>query len=402
MHTSTESQCVNDGISTKSQKRAFVTTHHITSQPFSQCVKYLFSDLSAYWIHAMGLDDVNHFRRNECVTVKEGFVIYSCDLVTFDPECVKLSTPDDLSLFAECIGSPLIGLLLHDRWYKGDMVRLKRIILSSDKTRLEQFVTNCLWERGYEDNYTLGQQLSIRMTTNLIQSGLDFKHNMSQNTMLRGRGWSCVKFEKVLTSITSVADITKRYKCGLTYVVLELCRANAQHTLSLLRKNFTNVFTNTLWDNVCLIRDAVHSAEILKRLYQLFKLGCINLLFVTDSENYLHTHKLFYIYNSMKFYYYCLSNRFVFYANDYETLYLIHTVVMLEIINGGFLNSFTLEKSPMMHPLELNSRRCNALKRAALYNKTLCNDMELKVDFIKGKRITTGTHHPSRVVQIQL
>lgn len=96
------------------------------------------------------------------------------------------------------------------------------------------------------------------------------------------------------------------------------------------------------------------------------------------------------------------KNRFVFYYDDYETLYFIYTIIMLEIINGGCLNSFTLEKSPIMHPLELNSRRCNALKRAAVYNKTLCNDIELKVDFIKGKRITTGSHDPNRIVQINI
>ncbi len=72
----------------------------------------------------------------------------------------------------------------------------------------------------------------------------------------------------------------------------------------------------------------------------------------------------------------------------------------IEILNGGCLNSFTLEKSLLMNPLELNSRRVNALKRAAAYGKTLNNDMELKIDFIKGRRIKTGTNYCQRLVDI--
>nr|AGS18816.1 P47 [Pieris rapae granulovirus] len=378
----------------------FTTIHTISSQYFPQCVKYLFPELNVYWCYSKKLK--NCIKRNEQINVKEGFVSYVCDFVEFNMNALTKCTPEDLDLYAECVSAPILSLILKDRWFKGDFKRLKQIIELTDHNKLLRFIENCLWERSYEDNYTLGQQLSIRMTTNLIQSGLDFKHHVNNNSLLQGRGWNCKDFEKALSTIKSVADITKRYKYNITYVMLELERNNMHYTLSLLRCHFTHVITNQLIDNVCLIKENATSACILKRIKQLLNNRLVNVVFVTDTENYLHTHKIFYIYNSMKFYYYCLKNRFVFYYDDYETLYFIYTIIMLEIINGGCLNSFTLEKSPIMHPLELNSRRCNALKRAAVYNKTLCNDIELKVDFIKGKRITTGSHDPNRIVQINI
>lgn len=352
-----------------------------------------------FWSHCCGF--AGCARRDKRVLVKEGFVAYSCEFVKFDVNAVENSTPEDLDVFAECASSPTLALLLKDRWFKGDYGRLRRILNLKDHSRLSSFVENCLWERGYEDNYTLGQQMSIRMTTNLIQSGLDFKHHVKDDRETGARGWKCKEFEKSVSTIKSVADITKRYKWNRTYVVLELDNNNIAYLKSLLESHFEGVVTNDLTPNVCVVKNGESpSICVLRRIVPLMKKRLVNVLFVTDTENYLRTHNLFYLYNSVKFYYYCLKNRFVFHYDDYETLYFIHTIVSLEVINGGSLNSFTLEKSPIMHPLELNSRRCNALKRAAVSNKTLCNDMDLKVDFIRGRRITTGTHDPDRFVYV--
>ncbi|AAQ21656.1 p47 [Cryptophlebia leucotreta granulovirus] len=380
-------------------QQAFLNRIHFKSQYFPQSVKYLFKDLSVFWTVCNKAE--NYYKINEIVLVKDGFVCYSCDFVKFNISLLENgSTPEDLELFAECLGEPILALVFKDRWFKGDFKRLKCMLTLKDYTKLKAFVKNCLWERSYENNYTLGQQLSIRMTTNLIQSGLDFKHHVNDNRSDHSRGWNCKEFEKLVSTITSVADITKRYKWQITYILLELDRNNISYTLSVLNKNFKTVISNNFIDNICLIRVKGESLTVLKRLNNLLKHRLLNVVFVTDTENYLHIDKVFYVYISMKFYYYCLKNKFVFHQEDYETLYYIHTIILLEIFNGGSLNSFTLEKSPIMHPLELNSRRCNALKRAAVYNKTLCNDMEMKVDFIKGKRITTGTHDPNRLVQI--
>nr|UYX49690.1 P47 [Darna trima granulovirus] len=384
----------------ESQSSRFVIIETVESQFFPQCVKYLFDQLSVYLCKCNNVRGTH--KLHERTIVKEGFVSYACDFVHFDVDAIESCTPEDLDLFAECANSPPLALLLKDRWFKGDFDRLKRIVIMNNRTKLLRFIENCMWERNYEDYYTLGQQLSIRMTTNLIQSGLDFKHHTAKDnsSTLYGRGWKCDEFEKILLSIKSVADITKRYKCTQTYVMLEIDSNNVVYAKSLLNANFL-VITNDAIDNVCLIKSEGGSAPVLERLQLMIEARLVNVLFVTDTENYLHTHAVFYVYNSMKFYYYCLKNKFVFYTDDYETLYFVYTIVMLEIVNGGCLNSFTLEKSPVMHPLELNSRRCNALKRAAAYNKTVHNDMELKVDFIKGKRITTGSHDPNRILCIR-
>ncbi|AER41489.1 P47 [Epinotia aporema granulovirus] len=375
----------------------------LKSQYFPQCVKYLSEELFAYWL--MCRCDDGWIVRNKEMVVKEGFVAFKCTFMKFNFDSTHDCCPADLELYAthgsglSQHDAKLLMLVLRDRWYKGDFERLKKILCMSSYDRLLNFVENCIWERSYEDNYTLGQQLSIRMTTNLIQSGLDFKHHISEEVVKNGRGWDDVDFEKMLCTIKSVADITKRYRWSHCYVILELDRQNICSVLGVLRKKFV-VKLNSLIDNVCMIKEK-NSRKVLGIIKPLIVDRMVNVVFVTDTENYIHTNKIFYIYNSMKFYYYCLKNRYVFFYNDYETLYLVYTIVMIEVINGGCLNSFQLEKSTMMHPLELNSRRCNALKRAAVYNKTLCNDMELKVDFIHGKRITTGTHNPSRIIDIK-
>lgn len=396
--------------SLSNRKSYFYRIEYIKSQYFPQCVKYLFSDLVQYWLVCkVGIQECKLYNLMcSNLEVKEGFVSINATFVKFDLNYVLECNPEELEIFVKygttglCDKQKfLLLIVLKDRWYKGDFDRIKKILNMNNYGKLTAFVENCLWERGYEDNYTLGQQLSIRMTTNLIQSGLDFKHHVSDEKKSKGRAWNDASFEKMLCCIRSVADVTKRYKWSQIYIVIELDRNNLECIKCMLQNNF-NLITNKLIDNVCLLNctKEKQSVTTLNKLTPIIKSRHINILFVTDTENYIDNH-VFYIYNSMKFYYYCLKNRFVFEYSDYETLYLLYTIVVIEILNGGCLNSFTLEKSPIMHPLELNSRRCNALKRAAAQNKMVCNDMELKVDFVKGKRITTGTHNPNRLVEIK-
>nr|ANY57570.1 PlxyGVORF51 protein [Plutella xylostella granulovirus] len=384
---------------------AFCNILSITSQPFPQCVKYLSSYVSRYtlWCRTSGEDYIEiDFK----LVVSEGFVQFKNTYIRFDidQEC----TPNDLVMYAKYArlegvhsdqDKSLIALVFKDRWFKGDRIRLRKLLNLKDYSKLLVFLENILWERSYEDNYTYGQQLSIRMTTNLIQSGLDFKHQLSEDGTRAGRGWEDQSFEKMINSIKNVADVTKRYKFQKIYVMLELDRNNLEELVVFLKNNYVTI-RNANIDNVVLLSCEKSSLPVLNQLQQYIKAKYINVLLVTDNENYIHTHKIFYIYNSLKFYYYCLKNKFVFSIGDYETLYLLYTIVVLEYLNGGYLNSFTLEKSQLMHPLELNSRRCNALKRAASFSKTLNNEFELKIDFIKGKRITTGTHCASRLVDI--
>lgn len=391
----------------------FYHTRHFRSQYFPQCVKYLFPVIADYMLYCgVTNDDGVYYKMNERILVQEGFAALEVSFVKFslDEEC----TPEDLEMFVKYAtlagvktsnDRRLLLMLLKDRWFKGDFVRLRKLLRLANFTQILVFAKNCLWERGYEDYYTLGQQLSIRMTTNLIQSGLDFKHQIADNgeeVVDSTRGWTDPVFIKMLSSIKTVADITKRYKSNNTYVMLELDTVNKSLILEILKKHFIVLENETL--NVCLVHCNKNKGSrlVLETLASLVFERYVNVVFVTDSEAYINSHRVFYIYNSMKFYYYCLKNLFVFDYRDYETLYLIYTIVCIEILNGGCLNSFTLEKSSLMNPLELNSRRVNALKRAAAQNKTLNNDMELKIDFIKGKRIKTGTNYCQRLVEINV
>ena len=163
----------------------FYVTRQLTSQYFPQCVKYLFPAIADYMLYSAGENVADYTKMHECVRVNEGFVSLDVTFVRFYLENVDQCTPDDLEVFVEHsrlvgVRSPedrkLLLILLKNLWFKGDFKRLRKFVQLSDYTKVLKFVENCLWERGYEDFYTLGQQLSIRMTTNLIQSGLDFKH----------------------------------------------------------------------------------------------------------------------------------------------------------------------------------------------------------------------------------
>ncbi|AAR28805.1 p47 [Leucania separata nucleopolyhedrovirus] len=395
----------------------FATYVDVTSQRLPQCCKYM-SETIAYYLYYSSTGD-NDLRNVHLVDKKlqvdhESFVHIKCRFVKFDVsalgdergECV----PNDLKTYVEVRYADrltphqrhLFNLLLTDRWYKGDRVRLMRILCLADPSPLIAFVCNTLWERGYEDHYTLGQQLSIRITTKLIQSGLDFKHHQVDDSSIFQRGWNDKQFEKYIGSFSAISDIIKRHKSNNKYLALELLPAYAQRLVERLRQEFT-IITNAYVENICVIQldDDKNSMQYLQKLYPLIKDRTVNVLFVTDLDYYMKSNDyLFYLYNSLKFYYYCLKNKFVFERADYEILFLMNMIVSLEWCNKGHLNSFTLEKSLIYNPLELSTRRLNSLRRAATQSRVLLNDSEIKIDFIQGKRIKTGTHYGHRIVEV--
>ncbi|ACH88659.1 p47 [Helicoverpa armigera multiple nucleopolyhedrovirus] len=396
---------------------AFARYHVTRTQPLPQCCKYLSDPLALYLLYVNQVD-VTHTRYvlNKTIQVDDdGFVVLQQVSVYFDLEFLETtSSPRDLDQYAQVTRPNMTEhdmrvykLLLRDRWYKGDFVRLKKMMLQQDVSALLTFACNVLWERGYEDNYTLGQQLSIRITTKLIQSGLDFKHQQdSDNTdavTVPGRGWNSKVLEKFIGSITSISDVIKRHKCSLKYIVIEIDLANCARVKVCLNEHFT-VIDNAHTENICAIQldDDKNSLQYLVKLSKLIADKIINVLFVTDVEFYVKQNDyLFYLYNSLKLYYYCLCNKFVFEFKDYEIIFLLNLIVSLEWHNRGHLNSFTLEKSQIYNPLELSTRRLNSIKRAATQSRVICNDNEIKIDFIKGKRMKMGTHYGPRLLQLE-
>nr|QBM79007.1 p47 [Helicoverpa armigera nucleopolyhedrovirus] len=394
----------------------FARYFDVQSQPLPQCCKYLADEITMYLLHLKGasVDDVaNMFTVDEVFLVDaHGFVQLKKRTVLFDINAVAQSTPDDLDMYVNLTRGAnltahqirLFKLLVRDRWYKGDHVRMKKMLIQPNVDNLVSFACNVLWERGYENHYTLGQQLSIRITTKLIQSGLDFKHQQQNATATAiNRGWNDVAFEKFLASFTSISDVIKRHRFSTKYIVFELEPHHSVELKRLLAAEFC-IIENCHLPNLCATQldDDKNSLQYCRKLQQLLVNKYINVLFVTDVEYYLKEgHYMFYLYNSLKLYYYCLRNQFVFHECDYEMIFLLNLIISLEWCNKGHLNSFTLEKSLIYNPLELSTRRLNSLKRAAVQSRIVHNDSEIKMDFIHGKRIKTGTHYGHRIVQLE-
>nr|WOC30899.1 DNA-directed RNA polymerase subunit p47 [Spodoptera litura nucleopolyhedrovirus] len=417
----------------------FVQYREVTSQRLPQCCKHLSKTISIYLLYRDLVAESEDGRVDPCEVYRiekkilvdhEGFVRIWSRFVTFDEKNgdVLACTPEDLNVYADVrFGRRLdtlhelymLKLLMRDRWYKGDRSRLKKIMHMENPKALVAFACNAIWERGYEDHYTLGQQLSIRITTKLIQSGLDFKHHSDNvavddettpsstsatvaTAIQSGRGWQDRNFEKFVSSFSSISDIIKRHRGSNKYIVLELLPNCADELKACMFKEFT-VIMNTSMENVCalIVDDDKNSMQYLIKLSPLIKSRTINVIFVTDLDYYMKCNEyLFYLYNSLKFYYYCLKNKFVFLKSDHEIIFLLNVIVSLEWCNKGHLNSFTLEKSTIYNPLELSTRRLNSLKRAAAQSRRVQNDNEIKIDFIQGKRIKTGTHYGHRLVML--
>ncbi|AIE47842.1 p47 [Peridroma alphabaculovirus] len=394
---------------------AFARYHVTRTQSLPQCCKFLADELAQYLLYVNGVDSTltRHVIARGTEVDDEGFVVLVQTSVFFDLDHLAASSPRDLECYVGATRPELsshdrrlFNYLVRDRWYKGDFVRLRKMLVQPDVKALLAFACNVLWERGYENHYTLGQQLSIRITTKLIQSGLDFKHQQdSDNTsavVVPGRGWSNKMFEKFIGSITSISDVIKRHKSAHKYLIIELDPVNAPLLKECLSELFT-VITNAHVPNVCALQldDDKNSLQYLVKLSKLIEDKIVNVLFVTDVEFYLKQNDyMFYLYNSLKLYYYCLCNKFVFERRDYEIIFLLNLIISLEWHNRGHLNSFTLEKSQIYNPLELSTRRLNSIKRAATQSRVVSNDNEIKIDFIKGKRMKMGTNYGHRLLEI--
>jgi hypothetical protein len=398
---------------------SFARYFETCSQFLPQCCKYIEKEIIVYMLNTQGVDtskEQQYYILNSAIEVNsDGFIRIRSRVVLFDMFNLRSSTPPELDHYVDATRKTsltshdiaLLKLLIRDRWYKGDFERLQKMLEKRNVNELIKFACNVMWERGYENHYTLGQQLSIRITTKLIQSGLDFKHQQQDDVADRNgrRGWEYKPFEKFINSISSISDVIKRHKCSSKYILIETTTDadGAAEIKNSLAQHFT-VYNNTFVDNLCLILmdEDKNSMQYLKKLSFLIQERVVNVIFVTDLDHYMKlNHYPFYLYNSLKLYYYCLRNKFVFDKNDYEMIFLLNLIVSLEWYNGGHLNSFTLEKSKLYNPLELSTRRFNSIKRAANQSRIIANDNEIKMDFIRGKRMKTGTNYGHRLVDIE-
>ncbi|USC25892.1 p47 [Palpita vitrealis nucleopolyhedrovirus] len=391
----------------------FVTKLEHTTQFLPQPCKLDDEPLIVYAIYLNGLDySLPRFVNRQVQINSDGFIKFNYNIKIFNFELfthMTQATPEDIDDYVtltrmESLSDhdmKMFKLVCRDRWYKGDVARLRRMLQQDDVHDLIKFVCNVMWERAYEDNYTLGQQLSIRITTKLIQSGLDFKHQPDTATPVSVRGWQDATFEKYLQSITSISEVIKRHTFSKKYICLEVASSYWTNVVNLFQQENFRIILNNKTPFVLLIEidDDKNSILYIRKLTNLLNNKIINLLFVTDVEFYYKNNNfMFYLYNSLKFYYYCIKNKFAFESVDKEIYFLLYTIITLEWFNGGHLNSFTLEKSPLYNPLELSTRRLNSIKRAAQHNRVINCDNEINIDYIRGKRVKTGAHYGKRVV----
>nr|AGX01129.1 P47 [Bombyx mori nucleopolyhedrovirus]AGX01259.1 P47 [Bombyx mori nucleopolyhedrovirus]AGX01385.1 P47 [Bombyx mori nucleopolyhedrovirus]AIS92765.1 P47 [Bombyx mori nucleopolyhedrovirus] len=391
----------------------FVTRLEHTTQFLPQACKLEDEVLVLYAIYLNGFDyTLPRFVKREVQVNADGFLRFDYNIKIFDFARftdMTQATPEDIDDYINLtrIDSlsdhdlKMLQLVCRDRWYKGDVARLRRILQQKDVDDLVKFACNVMWERAYEDHYTLGQQLSIRITTKLIQSGLDFKHQPDTTAPVSVRGWEDATFEKYLQSITSISEVIKRHVFSKKYICLEVAASYWSDTVESLQQENFRIILNSKTPYVLLIEmdDDKNSMVYLRKLAHMLENKIVNLLFVTDVEFYFKNGNfMFYLYNSLKFYYYCLKNKFAFESADKEIFFLLYTIVALEWFNGGHLNSFTLEKSALYNPLELSTRRLNSIKRAAQHNRVINCDSEINMDYIRGKRVRTGAHYGKRVV----
>ncbi|AGA16194.1 p47 protein [Thysanoplusia orichalcea nucleopolyhedrovirus] len=390
---------------------------HITQFLPQACKLEDEASLVLYAIYLNGYDyTLPRMVKRDVQVNTDGFIRFEYNVKIFDfarfTEMAQ-ATPQDIDDYIDIIKTDtlsthdlnMLKLICRDRWYKGDVSRLRRILQQKDVDDLVKFACNVMWERSYEDHYTLGQQLSIRITTKLIQSGLDFKHQPDTTAPVSVRGWQDATFEKYLQSITSISEVIKRHVFSKKYICLEVAASYWSDILDSMRQENFKIILNFKTANLLLIEmdDDKNSMMYLRKLVNLFENKIINLLFVTDVEFYFKNNNfMFYLYNSLKFYYYCLKNKFAFENADREIFFLLYTIVALEWFNGGHLNSFTLEKSTLYNPLELSTRRLNSIKRAAQHNRVINCDSEINMDYIRGKRVRTGAHYGKRVVDLNI
>ncbi|BBU37589.1 P47 protein [Choristoneura diversana nucleopolyhedrovirus] len=393
----------------------FAQSLHFTTQFLPAVCRTHDETFLMYNLYASGVDAQLPRRVMRNVQVDaHGFVRFVFEVKVFRIECltsVEHATPKDVDDYVEVTrpelsahDAAMLKLVCHDRWCKGDTERLRRMLMQPCVNNLVKFVCNVMWERGYEDHYTLGQQLSILITTKLIQSGLDFKHQPDTAAPASVRGWQDAAFEKYLLSLSSVSEIIKRHVFSKKYICLEVAAAHWCAVVKALQDENFKLILNSHTPHVLLIcvDDDKNSMLYLRKLAHLLQTRVVNLLFATDVEFYMRANNfMFYLYNSLKFYYYCLKNKYAFESTDKTTMFLLYLIISLEWFNKGHLNSFTLEKSSLYNPLELATRRLNSIKRAAQQNRVVECDSEIGIDYIRGKRVRTGTHYGQRIVQFE-
>jgi hypothetical protein len=143
-----------------------------------------------------------------------------------------------------------------------------------------------------------------------------------------------------------------------------------------------------------ILNNKQHTDGVLEAMLPLMKAGQINFLFSTNMMDFLSRPTLYHL-NSIRFIYYCISDRLVPRDRDHDILFVSSILARLQYIHKGTLSSFTLASSPEMMPLSLGSRRLPAMKKAAMSSLVYDNDIDTRGEMIRGEIVTGGIHNPT-------
>ncbi|AAQ99076.1 unknown [Neodiprion lecontei nucleopolyhedrovirus] len=254
-----------------------------------------------------------------------------------------------------------------------------------------KYLCNTVFERGYENKYPFGQQFSIYVTTNKMQEGLNFKHSNYDSQIVNS--WKGDKICSV-TKPHSLMQILEFNKFKYNFTFFEI---KNEHMWTLIKDLWPDK-TYMDWNNNNII--AVEFSNVGEQenhfatLKPYFDKKEINLLMMTNF--YKHDVFLNNFYFALKIFYYLVTRKYYFDYDDITTIKFLSIITIIRIRNKNSLASF----NPNVHPLAAYSRRQSWLKKAASQHTKICNDFNLKLDFLKGCRLNLGAGDNDLVIKI--
>uniref|UniRef100_A0AAN0LMD6 P47 n=1 Tax=Nesodiprion zhejiangensis nucleopolyhedrovirus TaxID=3135970 RepID=A0AAN0LMD6_9BACU len=254
-----------------------------------------------------------------------------------------------------------------------------------------KYLCNVMFERGYEDKYPFGQQLSISITTNKMQEGLNFKHTID-NTQI-ANSWKGDKIDFITKPYTLMQILEfNKFKYNFTFFEIK-----TKKIWTILENKWPTKFY-TDWHNNTIValefNNTAEQNEQIEYLKDYFDDEQINLLMMTNIDRFTSFREYFYF--GLKIFYYLVTRKYYFHCDDHTTIVFLSVIIILRYRNNGSLASFDSN----VHPLASYSRRQAWLKKAANINMTLQNDSNLKLDFLKGNRLNLGAGNNDMVVKI--
>jgi hypothetical protein len=332
----------------------------------------------------------------------------------------KIYNPDNLILFSKLIFQDMVGINLNMilmflesvvRESVSYIPKIYNIFLQDinknttyHRKNLYVHIKQIVFERGYENYYTFGQQLNVAITTNQMQTSLNFKH-MQQNVSIADRGWEnpIISMQLKKIELVDLLNVPKKPNLLLVFEVLAVKDESIFDEIIqyITQYDKIKVHYNTKYKSIICIDATNDSLENVNNHLQVLLSGkYIQLIFTSNIMALINNREPeYYFYYSIKYYYYLVTGKY-FFDNDQFILMVIYILAYLHYYNKGSLNSFNLEKQSHFNPLQANSRRLCSLQRAAHSKRQIENEVTTKINFIEGTNINCSGNINSFIMNI--